>query len=119
MRVALSGILCTLLVCTESFAADAIRVTTWNLEWFPSGKMTKAAPEVEQQRIAEAASVIEVLNPDVLLLQEVRDWDTCEQLAAAVKSLKYHVIVCSAFEEHNGISTWQQQAILAKEYADA
>ena len=102
----------------NSFAADTIRVTTWNLEWFPSGKSTKAPEEVEQQRIQAAANVIEVLNPDVLLLQEVRDWETCEKLAAAVKSLKYHVIVVSAFKEFGSV-TWQQEAILAKQDAES
>ena len=99
-------------------ADDTIRVTTWNLQWFPSGSQNKAAPEVEKQRIQAAADAIEVLNPDVLLLQEVRDWETCEKLAAAVKGQKYQVAVCSAFKEFGTVG-WQQVAILAKQPAEA
>src|SRR4051794_40902328 len=112
-------LLVSLWLCGAAFVTgDTIRVTTWNLEWFPSGKSTKAAPEVEAQRIAEAAAIIEVLNPDVLLLQEVRDWETCEKLAQAVHKLKYHVAVCSAFKELGAVGR-QQEAILSKQYAEA
>lgn len=107
-----------LLIAGYSWAGDPIRITTWNMEWFPSGKMIKAAPQVETQRIQDAANVIEVLNPDVLLLQEVRDWAACEKLAAAVKSLKYHVAVVSAFKEIGTVS-WQQQGILSKQEAES
>jgi endonuclease/exonuclease/phosphatase family metal-dependent hydrolase len=58
------------------------------------------------------------LNPDVLLLQEVRDWETCEKLAAAVKSLKYKVAVVSAFREFGSVG-WQQEAILSKQDAES
>jgi hypothetical protein len=38
-----------------------IRVTPWNLEWFPNGSSHDATPEVQAQRIAAAA---DVLRPD-------------------------------------------------------
>lgn len=112
------GLLCGLHFHSACFAADTIRVTTWNLEWFPSGKPTKADPKLEEQRIQAAADIIEVLNPDVLLLQEVRDWETCEKLAKAVKSLRYKVAVVSAFKEFGSVG-WQQEAILAKTDAES
>ena len=59
---------------------ETIRVTTWNLQWFPAGSENLLPPAVEQQRIAAAAEQLKILNPDVLLLQEIRDWDTCERL---------------------------------------
>jgi hypothetical protein len=118
LKVFLIGTL-WLFTIASSLAGAPIRVTTWNMEWFPSGRPTKAAPEVETQKIQNAAAVIEAINPDVLLLQEIRDWESCEHLAAAVKSLKYYVAVCSAFKEYNGTVGWQQEAILSKTYADA
>jgi hypothetical protein len=33
-----------------------IRITTWNLEWFPNGSPHEATPEIQAQRI-EAAEV--------------------------------------------------------------
>lgn len=33
-------------------------ITTWSLEWFPSGSAHDAAPDVQAQRIAAAADVL-------------------------------------------------------------
>jgi hypothetical protein len=51
-----------------------IRITTWNLEWFPNGSPHNATQEKQSQRIEAAADVLKKLNPDVLLLQEMRDY---------------------------------------------
>ena len=42
----------------ESPEPTKVRVTTWNLEWFPNGSVHDAAPEVQAQRIAAAADVL-------------------------------------------------------------
>lgn len=93
--------------------AEEIRVTTWNLEWFPSGSPKVASPEVESARIKAAAKIITILNPDVLLLQEVRNWDACQKLADALAPTRYHVNVCSTFRDGFGVGQ-QQVAILSK-----
>jgi endonuclease/exonuclease/phosphatase family metal-dependent hydrolase len=62
-------------VLGESTEPIKIRITTWNLEWFPNGSAHDATPEVQAQRIAAAADVIRPINPDIVLLQEVRDYD--------------------------------------------
>jgi hypothetical protein len=49
-----------------------VRITTWNLEWFPNGSAREATSEKQAQRIQAAADVLKKLNPDILLLQEVR-----------------------------------------------
>src|SRR5260370_865094 len=69
--------------------AETLRVTTWNLG---SGLETNAAAFLE-----EAAGTLKNLDPDVILLQRVRDWHMCAQLAEALKPLEYHVAICSAF----------------------
>lgn len=99
-------------------AAEPFRVTTWNLEWFPSGHPNAAKPEIEAANIAAAAKKISEINPDVLVLQEVRDWETCERIAAAVVPVRLQVLVCSAFRDgfSGGIGR-QQVAILAKRSA--
>ena len=96
-------------------AADQFRVTTWNLEWFPSGSPNLAAPEIEAERIEKAAAVLAEINPDVILLQEIRDSETCEKLAVALKPEHYQVAVCSAFRDAVGGTIGRQQvAILSK-----
>jgi len=61
-----------------------IRITTWNLEWFPNGSTHDATPEVQAQRIAAAGDVLRPIDPDIILLQEVRDYDACARLGETI-----------------------------------
>ena len=71
-------------VLGESTEPTKIRITTWNLEWFPNGSAHDATPEVQAQRIAAVADVLRRINPDIILLQEVRDYDACARLGEAI-----------------------------------
>ena len=42
---------------------------------------TNAVTSTNQTRIRQTAAALKKLNPDVILLQQVRDWKTCDQLA--------------------------------------
>jgi endonuclease/exonuclease/phosphatase family metal-dependent hydrolase len=97
-----------------------IRITTWNLEWFPNGSAHDATAEVQAQRIAAAADVLRPINPDIILLQEVRDYEACARLGEAIAPGTYHVAICSAFKEpfQSGLGK-QQVAILSKDQAQA
>jgi hypothetical protein len=103
---------------TLAFVSDAsslgdgalIRITTWNLEWFPNGSPKRIPTEEQAKRIAAAADVLRPLNPDILLLQEVRDYDACARLAEAIRP--HHI--SGAFKGGE-----QQVAILGKEPAQA
>jgi endonuclease/exonuclease/phosphatase family metal-dependent hydrolase len=101
-------------------AASPIRVTTWNLEWFPNGS-PKELPAAEQaKRIAAAADVLRPLHSDIILLEEVRDYDVCARLAETIAPHTYRVAICSAFREPFASGLGKQQvAILAKEPAQA
>ncbi len=92
-----------------------VRCTTWNLEWFPNGSAHEASAEEQNRRITGAASVLKPLRPDILLLQEVRDYDACSRLGDAIELGAYHVEICSAFKEpfRSGLGR-QQVAILSK-----
>jgi endonuclease/exonuclease/phosphatase family metal-dependent hydrolase len=104
----------------ESPEPTKVRVTTWNLEWFPSGSAHGATPEVQAQRIAAAAAVLRPINPDIILLQEVRDYEACARLGEVIAPGLYHVAICSAFKEpfQSGLGK-QQVAILSKYQAQA
>jgi endonuclease/exonuclease/phosphatase family metal-dependent hydrolase len=91
-----------------------IRITTWNLEWFPNGSPHDATPEKQAQRIEAAANVLRKLDPDILLLQEMRDYDACVRLGQQIRAGAYQVAICSAFK-----GAKQQEAILAKIPAQA
>jgi len=91
-----------------------IRITTWNLEWFPNGSPHEAPPEKQAQRIEAAADVLKKLDPDILLLQEMRDYDACARLGEAIQPGAYQIAICSAFK-----GARQQEAIIAKIPAQA
>ena len=95
--------------------AKEISITTWNLQWFPSGSSKGiATPEVESKRISDAADVLRKLDSDIIVLQEVKNYEVCEALAKAIAP-KYQVLVCSAFKSgFGGIAGLQQVAILSK-----
>ena len=113
-RLIVLSLLCLGLLVAGA-VADTIRVTTWNLKWFPSGSPKRQSAEVESARIRQAARLLAILNPDVLLLQEVRDQAACEALARAMEPAKYQVLVCTNFDvAGTGAPGSQQVAILAK-----
>jgi endonuclease/exonuclease/phosphatase family metal-dependent hydrolase len=93
-------------------AAFEWKVTTWNLEWFPSGKPNFRDAKIEAERTDAAAKVLRELDPDIILLQEVRDEAAMEALCAKI-CRGHQVVVVSRFKQGNRISE-QQQAILAK-----
>jgi endonuclease/exonuclease/phosphatase family metal-dependent hydrolase len=123
MRRSFFGLLASFvvaLVLGDSPEPTKVRITTWNLEWFPNGSAHDATPEVQAQRIAAAADVLRPMNPDIILLQEVRDYDVCARLGEAIAPGMYHVAICSAFKEpfQSGLGK-QQVAILSKYQAQA
>src|SRR6476619_93107 len=104
-----------LAACVGPALAAPIRVTTWNLEWFPNGSPKELPAAQQQERINAAAEVLRPLNPDIILLQEVKDYDACARLAEAIGPHTYQVAMCSAFRESNAPGLGKQQvAILAK-----
>jgi len=102
-----------LLAASLAFAADTTwKVTAWNLEWFPSGKPDFRDAKVEQARIAAAANVLRELDPDIILLQEIRDEEAMQALAKEI-GRGHQVVVVSRFKQGDRVGQ-QQQAILAK-----
>jgi endonuclease/exonuclease/phosphatase family metal-dependent hydrolase len=100
--------------------SQTVRCTTWNLQWFPNGSANEATAAQQDQRIKEEADVLRRINPDIILLQEVRDYEACARLVEAMAPGIYHVAICSAFREpfQSGLGK-QQVAILSKYQAQA
>ena len=73
MKRALIAILAFFVVGSALGQSPAkIRITTWNLEWFPNGSPHETTPEIQAQRIEAAADVLKKLDPDILLLQRMK-----------------------------------------------
>jgi endonuclease/exonuclease/phosphatase family metal-dependent hydrolase len=118
-RAAVAFIL-AVLALVAPLSASPVRVTTWNLEWFPNGSPKEIPPAEQAKRIAAAADALRPLNSDIILLQEVRDYEVCARLAEAIRPHTYQVAICSAFKERYTPGLGKQQvAILAKEPAQA
>ena len=107
-------------VFVDQACAANVRLTTWNLDWFPNGKPKEMPAAEQEKRIHAVADVLRNLDPDIILLQEIRDYETCVRLAETIKPHTYQVAICSAFKEPFQAGLGKQQvAILAKEPAQA
>jgi endonuclease/exonuclease/phosphatase family metal-dependent hydrolase len=88
-----------------------LRVATWNIEWFPGRKPDASTAEASVQ-MAQARKAVARISPDILLLQEIRDWQAAQELCDAVPGLRVHV--ASRFDERA-----QNQVIASKLSADS
>jgi hypothetical protein len=91
--------------------ADTVRLTSWNIG-------SVALSPDSTNNLVGAANLLRALNPDLLLLQGVRDWQMCAQLAQSLRPADYHVAVCSAFPcERRDSRSLNEVAILSKQKA--
>jgi endonuclease/exonuclease/phosphatase family metal-dependent hydrolase len=108
------------LLTSGSNDSQTVKCTTWNLQWFPNGSANETSAANQDRRIKEAADVLRPIDPDIVLLQEVRDYEVCARLGEAIAPGIYHVAICSAFKQpfQSGLGK-QQVAILSKYQAQA
>ncbi len=112
-------VICGFASCLGSVLAEApraLRVVTWNLQWFPGGK-PGAAKEVQDQHIETVREAVRKLDPDILLLQEVGSEGA---LTETLKPLggDWKIAIISRFDE-GGFRSGQQVAIAAKMPAES
>ena len=99
-----------LFLCLAVAQADNIRVVAWNLEWFP-GKKQSATPEQRAGHMKAAQTALLHLKPDILIVEEVRDWAAVEELVSVVPDLQVNVV------SHFNLP--QNQAIASRFVADS
>lgn len=100
-------------LCGGLFAGEqtALRVVTWNLKWFPGGKIG-ASKEEQSRHIETVRDELRKLSPDVLLLQEVSSPTVVEELLEPLGK-DWKVAVVSRFKQGNFLSG-QQIAIASR-----
>ena len=110
-----------LLIAAFNVYCSDFSVVTWNLEWFLSGSSKGfASKEIESKRIYSVAETLKKINGDIVILQEVRDNQACNDLVEALKPLNYTISVCTQFKEgFGGAVGLQQIAIISKLQATA
>jgi len=79
-----------LLVSAHSVSSETLRICSWKVG--PNG-----GGPIDQPALAEAASSLRKLNPDVILLQGIPDRDICLRLIDVLGPTNYSLAVCSSF----------------------
>ncbi len=88
-------LLLVLFTLAAANAAGPLKLVSWNLEWFPGGS-PGASAEAGAKKMAAAQNALRAINPDILCLQEVRDWAAANELVSVLPG--YHVAIVSAFK---------------------
>ena len=92
-------------------SATSITVTFWNIQWFP-GRRPNASHAEEDRQVRSVHRDIAQLAPDVIGLEEVRDF---EHAALAIQPLRdFKIDVCSNFPPREGQNEAQQIAIASR-----
>jgi len=98
--------------------AAPLRIATWNLREPAATATSDPSQKNADARIQDAAVALGRLDPDVIILQQVRDWQMCQQVVQALQPAAYSVQVCSSFRDaRTGTAGRQQIAILSKRKA--
>lgn len=80
------------LLCASSLlAGDGIKVTTWNMRWFPGGNPDATAEE-KQVQMLHAQAALKRIAPDIFLCEEMDSWRAVEQVTSVVPGLKPVVV---------------------------
>ena len=104
--------LLAVLMASQALAAEPVRVVTWNLLPREAGAGTG------DKTTSEAARVLKDLNPDVIVLEQVPDLLSCEDILEALKPANYQVAVFSSFRDpQTGDLSGRQVAILSRNKA--
>lgn len=108
--IALLQLFCGILFAAPPPASGSgVRVAAWNMKWFPLGRPlpldnsaeTDKARESrlgwEKRRLSSAARFIRWQDADIVLLEEMRDRKTCEELVSQPCFTNWRVNACSEF----------------------
>jgi len=99
------------------FGAETIRIVTWNLQWFPGGKMGGAPKAVQDAQIGKIRAEIRKLGADIIVFQEVGSVGALEELIKPLGN-GWKVAILSNFKDGNFISG-QQVGIVSRFPAEA
>jgi endonuclease/exonuclease/phosphatase family metal-dependent hydrolase len=103
-----------ILLCTlHSSAGDPVTILTWNLKWFPGGGKTSSPVERVVHMSAAKDALLE-LSPDVLCVQELRNWESLEELASIKPRMLPNVVSSYRDSPEGGALSIQQVGIASR-----
>jgi hypothetical protein len=111
------ALLCALLAILQDVRGEVVSIATWNLEWFPGGKLNSSQAERLVHMSAAKDALIDI-RADILCLQEVRDWDSVAELVSMLPN--FQTLIVSRFREmgSSGPLSIQQTAIASNRPAE-
>ena len=74
-------------------SAETLRVTAWHMAVPAGAPVQREAAGTSDSDVGDAAVALKKLDPDVILLEEVRDWQMCAKLIEALRPADYNVLV--------------------------
>lgn len=103
-RVALA-----LLACCQIAAAGSASIVTWNMRWFPGTKPV-STPELRVLQMSHAKEALLQMAPDILCVQEMRNWESFETLTSVLPHLT-PLVVSQHPDSRSGAVSIQQVGI--------
>ena len=98
-------------VSPQGSGQKSLTVVFWNIQWFPGGR-PDASTSAQERQTRAVHSEIKQLNPDIMGMEEVRNW---EMAALAVQPLPgMKVDVCANFPPREGQNEAQEVAIASR-----
>jgi endonuclease/exonuclease/phosphatase (EEP) superfamily protein YafD len=95
----------------QPVASKELTVAFWNIQWFPGGRPSASA-NAEKRQITAVHSEIKKLNPDIIGMEEVRNWDAAALAVQPLNGMK--VDVCATFPPREGQNEPQEVAIASR-----
>ncbi len=110
-RIALLALLSVLPLQLFAGNAQTVRVVTWNIEWFP-GRTPQPTERAENAHREDVAEYLPTLEPDILILQEIRGREAAAFLVEQLPGIELQVV--SAFMRPN--PNISQQIVIASRF---
>ena len=107
----IAGILLGQDTSAPSTSTSPLRLAFWNIQWFP-GRHPSASPKEEEKQIASVQEDMRAINPDIIGMEEVRDFAKATLAVASLPGFKVDVI--SNFPPREGQDIGQQIAIASR-----
>jgi endonuclease/exonuclease/phosphatase family metal-dependent hydrolase len=89
----------------------SITIAFWNIQWFP-GQRPDATTNAEQRQTAAVHKVMKQIDPDIIGMEEVRNFDKASLAVHPLRGFK--VDVCANFPPREGQNEAQEVAIASR-----
>ena len=76
----------------SSVPDSGLRITAWNLQWFPGKTPSGGTAEEQATHVSAVISELKVIDADIVLLQEIRDPAALQEIIKAIPEYSLDVV---------------------------